>query len=77
MKMSHLMADSSKELQDAETRLGIPRGSIQNPGQPNEHLDISQTKRREAITLLGANDVSSRQLVRMVQARRAKMAAKK
>ena len=79
MKMSHLMADSSKELQDAETRLGLPGGSIQNPGQPNSKRTpghLSQTKRREAITLLGANDVSSRQLVRMVQARRAKMAAK-
>ena len=75
MKMSHLMADTPKELQDAETSLGIPKGSIQNPGQPNEHLDISHTKRREAITLLAANEVSSRQLVRMVQAKRAKIAA--
>lgn len=63
MLMSHLMADTPQELQRAEALLGIPPGSIQHPGTPNEHLDVSQTKRQQAIGQLGAIPVTQRQMV--------------
>ena len=70
MVMSHMMADTSEELAQAERDLGIPPGSIQHPGEPSEHLDVSQTKRREAVQKLGAKEISSRDMVRIIQKRR-------
>ena len=63
MIMSHLMADTPQELQEAERLLDIPPGSIQHPGTANEHLDISQTKRTTAINNLGAVPVTQYQMV--------------
>ena len=70
MRMSHLMADSFQELDEARKALGIPESGIHNQGQPSEHLDVSETKRTEAINRLGAKEVSSKELVLIVRERR-------
>ena len=68
MRMSHLMADTSEELHDVARDLGLSRW-IQKSGEPGEHLDVSMSKREEAIRL-GAKAVRSRELVVLVQNRR-------
>ena len=70
MKMCHLMADSHEELTDMATTLGLS-AHIQHAGQPGEHLDVSLSKRRQAIKL-GALPVRSRDLVEVVRAKRLK-----
>lgn len=70
MRMSHLMADSPEELERARRALGLPRSALHHPGTPDEHLDVGQTKRQLAIEALGAQQVSSRYLVSLRQARR-------
>lgn len=70
MRMSHMLADTPAELQEAERALGIPVGSIQYQDTPKEHLDISESKRDQAIHDMGAIEVSSKTLVRMIQRRR-------
>lgn len=72
MVMSHLFADTSEELAEAERALGIPRGSIHHPGQAKEHLDVSQAKRRDAIAM-GAKEISTRQVARLIAGRRQQM----
>ena len=68
MKMPHLLADTPEELRQAAVALGLSR-YIQYPGTPKEHLDVSMTKRTEAIERLGAKQVSGRTLVKMIRAR--------
>ena len=48
MKMSHLIADTSEELRSMAQGLGLER-YIQHAGEPKEHLDVSMSKRAEAI----------------------------
>ena len=69
MLMNHLIADTHEELEQAIIDLGLPRGIIQHPGEPKEHLDVSESKRALAIRL-GARPITSRELVEMVQRRR-------
>lgn len=69
MRMSHLMADTTDELLWAERALGLPPNSIQYPGTEREHLDVSASKRVLAIRL-GAQTVTSRELVNIVRKRR-------
>ena len=71
MRMSHLMADSRAELERTRLALGLPSTAVHHAGEPTEHLDVSESKRNEAIRRLGAQEVSSRDLVRRVQRRRA------
>ena len=63
MKMSHLSADTQEELRDIADKLGLRRW-IQHPDTWKEHLDVSESKRREAIAL-GALEITSRELVRL------------
>ena len=48
MLMSHLMADTPEELREMAGKLKMERW-IQHPGTPKEHLDVSESKREEAI----------------------------
>ena len=68
MLMSHLMADTPEELREMAEKLGLER-HIQHPGTPKEHLDVSQSKRAEALRL-GAVEMDGRKMVELVQARR-------
>ena len=69
MLMSHLMADTPEELRDMAARLGLS-AYIQHPGTPKEHLDVSESKRREALRL-GAREMTGRQMVEIVRRRQA------
>ena len=68
MLMSHLMADTPDELREIARKLNIER-HIQHPGTPKEHLDVSQSKRAEAIKM-GAASVTGRQLVEIIRSKR-------
>ena len=68
--MSHMMADTPEELDAARRALGIPPTAIHHPGTPDEHMDVSQAKRQQAIMSLAAIPVSPRFLVRLRQGRR-------
>ena len=70
MFMSHMMTDTPEELDAVRQALGIPPTAIHHPGTPEEHMDVSQAKRQEAIRSLAAVPVSPRCLVRLRQERR-------
>ena len=71
MLMSHLLADTTQELIDAEQALGLPTGCVQFTGTDKEHLDISESKRTLAIRM-GAKQVSSKELIQIIRTRRAR-----
>ena len=66
MLMSHLLADTSEELKQAEKLLGLPTNSVQHLGTPKEHLDISESKRAIAINM-GAIEVTSKHLILLIR----------
>ena len=70
MKMCHLTADTTEELFEAADKLGLKARWVQHPGTPHEHLDVSLSKRQVAIDQLGAKQVTSRELVRVIQQKR-------
>ena len=70
MKMSHLIADAPEELREAADHLGFRREWIQYPGGWKEHLDVSESKRRQAIRELGAREITARELALMLTERR-------
>ena len=70
MKMSHLIADTKEELLRAAGALGLRRRWLQNEDQPKEHFDVSESKRKLAMSRLGALPVTSRQLVEVVRRKR-------
>ena len=70
MKMSHLIADTPGELRAACAALGLSAEYIQHPMSAREHLDISLTKRVQAISRLGARRISSRQIIEIIQSKR-------
>lgn len=57
MKMSHLFADTSKELLEMVDKIGVQRKWIQKKGTWEEHFDICKSKRTLAIKA-GAIEVS-------------------
>ena len=69
MLMNHLMANTPEELREAAEQLGLS-AYIQSPGTEKEHLDVSESKRREALAM-GARPVTGRELVNLVQTKRA------
>jgi len=69
MRMCHMLADTTEELKAMAVALGLKPEWIQKPGQPDEHFDICLAKRKRAIRL-GAIEVTSRDLVRLIRARR-------
>ena len=68
MRMSHLMANTPEELREMAEKLGLTR-YIQHPGAPKEHLDVSDSKRKEALGM-GAVPTDGRKMVQIVQAKR-------
>jgi len=67
MKMSHMYADTERELRDMADLLGLRREWEQNPGRGRHraHYDVSMAKRAEAIRR-GAVPVTMRELARIV-----------
>lgn len=68
MIMSHMIADTQKELLDMADKIGVARKWIQYPGSKDEHFDICQSKKKLAISN-GAKLVGMRELARMTQSR--------
>lgn len=71
MKMSHLIADSQKELLEFVDKIGVKRKWIQDYDSPREHFDICLAKRKLAIKL-GAKEINFRELAAMTAARKHK-----
>lgn len=68
MKMSHLIADSQKELLEFADKIGVARKWIQEMDTPREHFDICFSKRKKAVEL-GAIEISMRELARITASR--------
>jgi FMN phosphatase YigB (HAD superfamily) len=69
MKMSHMIADSTKELLSMAEGIGLKKEWIQYEGTPLEHFDISITKRKEALKL-GAVEISLREMGKRISERK-------
>ena len=55
-KWSHLMADTSEELETFARRLGLDPTWLQHAGRPTEHYDVTATVREQALRL-GAHPI--------------------
>jgi hypothetical protein len=73
--MSHLLADTHKELLAMVDLIGVKRQWIQKEGKPDEHFDICRTKRVAAI-YHGAKEVSPRELVEIIKRKRSAISTK-
>jgi hypothetical protein len=56
-RWSHLFADSTAELHDTGTRLGLDPAWVQHPGTRREHFDLTEGKRQLALRL-GATPIA-------------------
>lgn len=69
MKMCHMIADTKDELLTMVDTIGVKRKWIQKEGTPWEHFDISLAKRKLAVSA-GAKEITTRELVGIIRARR-------
>lgn len=69
MVMCHMAADSTAELNAMADAIGVDRRWLQHAGTWREHYDICLTKRAAAVQR-GAVEVSQRELVQRMRARR-------
>lgn len=69
MKMSHLVADSQKELLEFVDKIGVQRKWIQDYNSPREHFDICLSKKAKAIKL-GAIEIHMQQLSKATSSRK-------
>ena len=69
MIMCHMLADTTEELLDMADKIGVQRKWTQKAGTPEEHFDISLTKRAHAIEL-GAKEITGREMVELIRKRR-------
>lgn len=73
MIMCHMLADSTEELLEIATRIGVNHKWLQKAGTPYEHFDISLSKRQLAIEH-GARIVTTNELVRVIQEKKSFLA---
>ncbi len=66
MVMCHMVADSTVELLEMASKLGLKNGWIQSAGTPKEHFDLSLTRRAEAVKL-GAVEITSRDILAILK----------
>lgn len=69
MMMCHMVGDTTDELLDMATKIGVNQKWIQKSGTPSEHFDVCVSKRSLAIKL-GAMEVTSRDLVNIIKRKR-------
>ena len=69
MIMYHMIADSTEELLEMVSKIGVDPKWIQFPETYKEHFDIAKSKRALAIKL-GAVEITWRQYGEMVMERR-------
>ncbi len=65
---SHMVANTSDELEAMARLVDLQPEWIQNPGTPREHYDLVPTKRAKAIRK-GAIPVSSRKIAEIITAK--------
>lgn len=70
MTMCHMLADTTAELLDMASKIGVQHKWIQYPGTVKEHFDICMSKRARAVTL-GAKEIEAEELVQIIRSRRA------
>lgn len=70
MLLSHMVADTTEELLEMATKIGVKHEHLQKAGTHEEHFDVCVSKRRKAIQN-GAKAVTSRDLVRRMLVKRA------
>lgn len=63
MKMCHMIADTTEELLAMADHIGVRRKWLQKSGTPQEHFDISSSKRAIAVQA-GAVEITMRELAR-------------
>lgn len=68
-KMSHMIADTTEELKDMASKIGVDKKWLQYPGTYKEHFDITMAARERALRL-GARSISMRQCGMMIRNRR-------
>jgi len=68
MKMSHMLADTSDELLEMATTIGVDHKWIQNAGTVREHFDICMSKRKKAVKA-GAKEITWLEAGRFILAR--------
>jgi hypothetical protein len=71
MIMCHMIADTTEELLDMATRIGVNHKWIQHPGTYKEHFDIAKSKKDLALRL-GAQQITWREYAEKVDARKNK-----
>ena len=69
MIMCHMIADTNAELLDMARQIGVQSRWIQKPGTPQEHFDICKSRRERAVRL-GAIEISSLDLGRIIRKKR-------
>lgn len=69
MRMCHMVADTTHELNAMADGIGVARKWIQKAGSHYEHYDICMSKRVLAISL-GAVEITTMELGRFLRARR-------
>lgn len=69
MLMSHMVADTTKELLTMVDKIGVQRKWIQYPGTYNEHFDICLSKKAKALKL-GAKQITWREYAIFVNKRK-------
>ena len=69
MIMCHMVADSRPELLQMADKIGVARRHLQSANTYREHFDICKAKRAAAVEA-GAIEVSSKELVRIIQKKR-------
>ncbi|MGD8707051.1 MAG: DUF4031 domain-containing protein [Nitrosopumilaceae archaeon] len=66
MRMSHMVADSTKELNDMAQKIGLSKKYIQHENSFNEHYDVCVSKKKLAIKY-GAILIDSKELVAIIK----------
>jgi monoamine oxidase len=61
MKMSHMMADTHEELVEMVKKIDLDPKWIQHKGRPDEHFDLSISKRKLAVQN-GAVEITMREM---------------
>lgn len=68
MKMCHMIADTSEELQAMAARIGVQGKWVQAAGTPREHFDICQSKKQLALDN-GARELGNREFIEVIWAK--------
>lgn len=66
MIMCHMIADTTEELLNMATQIGVNHKWIQDKGLDSEHFDICQKKKKIALSL-GAKEVTVREIVKIIK----------